>query len=122
MTQARRRARAGARARERGAPGVGSAAFACGCCAAVLLQLGAGRAQVLGGLHDAGGHAGLGRLAVRARVVDLLVADLALDLEHAVVVLEHVVHDRAGERVLGVGVDVHLHDAVVQRLVDLREQ
>jgi hypothetical protein len=49
----------------------------------------AGGAQVLAGLDDAGGHAGLGLLAPGARVVLLLVADLAVDLEDAVVVLEH---------------------------------
>ncbi len=71
---------------------------------------------------DAGGHAGLGGLAPGARVVHLLVADLAVDLQHAVVVAEHVVGDRAGEGVLGVGVDVHLDDAVVEGLADLLEQ
>src|SRR5690606_39749582 len=44
--------------------------------------------QVLRRLHDACGHAGFGRLEVGPRVVDLLVADLAVDLQHAVVVLE----------------------------------
>ena len=44
------------------------------------------RPQVLAGLDDPGGHAGLGRLAPGARVVGLLVADLAVDLQHAVVV------------------------------------
>ena len=83
---------------------------------------GSGAAEVVAGLDDAGGHAGLGGLAPRARVVLLLVADLAVDLEHAVVVAEHVVGDRAGERVLRVGVDVHLDDAVVEGLADLREQ
>ena len=82
----------------------------------------AGGAQVLAGLRDPGGHAGLGRLAPGARVVELLGADLAVDLEHAVVVLEHVVDDRPGEGVLRVGVDVHLHDAVVERLADLLER
>ena len=81
--------------------------------AASISRSGARGAQVLAGLDDAGGHAGLGGLAPGARVVGLLVADLAVDLQHAVVVLEHVVDDRAGEGVLGVGVDVHLHDAVV---------
>ena len=83
---------------------------------------GAGRAQVLAGLDDAGGHARLGLLAPGARVVLLLVADLAVDLQHAVVVLQHPVGDRAGERVLGVGVDVHLDDAVVDRRRDLLGQ
>ena len=76
---------------------------------------GAGGAQVLAGLDDARGHAGLGGLAPGARVVGLLVADLAVDLQHAVVVREHVVGDRPGEGVLGVGVDVHLDHAVVDR-------
>ena len=74
---------------------------------------------MLAGLDDAGGHAGLGLLAPGARVVLLLVADLAVDLEHAVVVGEHVAGDRAGEGVLGVGVDVHLDDAEVDRRGDL---
>src|SRR5689334_22695012 len=78
-----------------------------------------GGAQCLAGLDDAGGHAGLRRLAPRARVVGLLVADLAVDLQHTVVVAEHVRGDRPGEGVLGVGVDVHLHDAVVDRRADV---
>src|SRR5690625_1845817 len=69
-------------------------------------HLGAGRAQLLAGLDDASGHAGLGQLAPGAGVVGLLVADVAVDLQHAVVVLEHVLDDGAGEGVLGVGVDV----------------
>src|SRR5690606_13644528 len=80
---------------------------------------GARAAQRLARLDDARGHAGLGGLAPRARVVDLLVADLAVDLQHAVVVAEDVICDRAGEGVLGVGVDVHLDDAVVDRRGDL---
>src|SRR5262245_27261756 len=67
----------------------------------------AGGAEVVAGLYDTSCHAGFCGLAVGARVVLLLVADLAVDLEHAVVVLEQVVDDRAGEGVLGVGVDVH---------------
>src|SRR5690606_29213613 len=55
------------------------------------------------GLGDALGHAGLGGLAVGARVVLLLVPDLAVDLKHAIVVLQHVVRDRTGEGVLRVG-------------------
>src|SRR5664280_73992 len=82
----------------------------------------AGRAQVLAGDDYPVGHAGLGRLAPRARVVELLVSDLAVDLQYGVVVAEHVVGDRAGVGVLRIGVDVHLHHAVVQRLPDLLEQ
>ena len=48
------------------------------------------------GLDDTGGHRLLGHLQVAARVVGLLVADLAVDLQHAVVVAEHVVGDRRG--------------------------
>src|SRR5919199_931344 len=79
-----------------------------------------GRQQVLAGADDALGHADLGELHVGARVVGLLDPDLAVDLQHAVVVAEHVPGDRPGERVLGVGVDVHLDHAVGQRLADLR--
>src|SRR5690606_35570451 len=53
-------------------------------------ELAARRAQVLARLDDPGGHAGLGSLAPRPRVVGLLVADLSVDLEHAVIVGEHV--------------------------------
>ena len=45
-----------------------------------------GRAQLLAGLDDPVGHADLAELVVAARVVGLLVADLAVDLQHAVVV------------------------------------
>src|SRR5699024_503848 len=72
-----------------------------------------GRAEVLAGLADTGGHGGLRLLAPGAGVVLLLVADLAVDLQHAGVVLQHPAGDRAREGVLGVGVDVHLHHAVV---------
>ena len=62
------------------------------------------------------------RPAPRTRVVLLLVADLAVDLQDAVVVLEHPVRDRASEGVLRVGVDVHLHHAVVDGVGDLLRQ
>src|SRR5699024_2606746 len=87
---------------------------------AVSGLVGAGRAEVLAGLDDASGHAGLGLLAPGAGVVGLLVADVAVDLQHAVVVLEDVRGHGAGDGVLGVGVDVQLDGAVVQRLGDLR--
>src|SRR5882757_6410 len=89
---------------------------------AALLALVARRPQVLRRDHDAGGHAGLGGLAPHPGVVGLLVADLAVDLQHAVVVAEHVVRDRPGVGVLQVGVDVHLDDAVLQGLVDLLDR
>src|SRR5699024_293427 len=77
------------------------------------------RTEILAGLDDAFSHALLGGLSEGARVVELLVADLAVDLEHSVVVAEHVLDDRASERVLGVGVDVHLHHSVADSLGDL---
>ncbi|MBG9886995.1 hypothetical protein ABE10_10645, partial [Bacillus toyonensis] len=77
------------------------------------------RAELTGRLGHSGGHRRLGDLAPGARVVDLLVADLAVHLQDAVVVREHVACDRPGEGVLGVGVDVHLHDAVRDRERDL---
>src|SRR5699024_10771653 len=58
-------------------------------------------------------------LQVRAWVIDLLVADFAVNLEHAVVVCKHVACNWVGERVLGVGINVHLDDAVAQRFFDL---
>src|SRR4051794_35993292 len=62
-----------------------------------------GRQQVLAGADHAVGHARLGELHVGAGVVGLLDPDLPVDLEHAVVVAEHVPGDRPGEGVLGVG-------------------
>ena len=56
---------------------------------------------------------------VASTVTAEIVADLAVDLEDTVVVLEHPVGDGAGEGVLGVGVDVHLDHAVVDRVRDL---
>ena len=78
--------------------------------------------QVIACLDDALGHVRLGLLEVAARVIDLLVADLAVNLEHAVVVGQHVPGNRSGEGVLGVGVDVHLHHTEAQRILDLRLQ
>src|SRR5699024_902924 len=89
------------------------------CVPGSVLHAGPCRTEVLAGLDDAFGHALLRGLAEGARIVELLVADFAVDLEHAVVVAEHVLDDRTGERVLGVGVDVHLHHSVADSLGDL---
>src|SRR5437660_1034386 len=78
----------------------------------------AGALEVLAALDHSSGHAGLGALAIGPRVVDLLVADLAVDLEHTVVVLEHVISHGTREGVLGVCVDVHLDNAVGERFVN----
>ena len=59
---------------------------------------------------------------VAAWIVGFLVADFTVDLQHAGVVLHHVVHDGAGESVLGVGVDVHLHHSIVECFADLFER
>src|SRR5260221_642720 len=87
-----------------------------------LAEFLAGREQVLAGADDPGRHGGLAGLSPRARIVGLLVTHTAVDLQHAVVVDEHVTGHGAGERVLGVGGDVHLHHAVGDRLADLLER
>src|SRR5215475_1488062 len=78
--------------------------------------------EVFASALHACGHGRLGGLAVGARVVGLLVADLAVHLEHAVVVGEHVPRHRPGEGVLGVGVHVHLDHPVGDRLADLLQR
>src|SRR5579875_1709791 len=80
------------------------------------------REQVLARLRDARGHGLLCGLAVAPGIVRLLAADVAVHLEDAVVVDEHVTGDRPRERVLGVGVDVHLDHAVGDRLADLLQR
>src|SRR6188472_1158010 len=85
----------------------------------LLVQRRTGRTQVLAGLDHALAHARLRQLAPRPWVVRLLAPYVTVDLQHTVVVAEHVPGDRSGERVLGVGVDVHLDDAVVDRGPDL---
>ena len=77
------------------------------------------RVQVLAGLDDALGHALLCLLQVGAWVVGLLVANLAVNLEDAIVIRHHVASDRVGEGVLGIGVYVHLDDTVAKCLFNL---
>src|SRR5918999_1886595 len=113
-----RRRRGSAAGQVRG-PGPRSAARALPHATGGLGDLVAGALQALAGLDDAGRHRRLGRLAIGPRVVLLFVADVAVDLEHAVEVAEHVLGDRPGEGVLRVGVDVHLDHAVRQGLADL---
>src|SRR4051812_38065366 len=81
----------------------------------------AGRSEVVRGLLDAVRHRRLRERHVGARVVGFLVANVAVDAQHAVVTLEEVPGDRAGEGVLHIRVDVHLHDAVIQRLVNVAQ-
>src|SRR5260370_40899358 len=87
-----------------------------------LTQLLAGRHQVFARVHEAGRHPSLCGLAPGAQVVVLLPADVAIDLEHAVVADEHMTSDRPGERVLSVSVDVHLDYAVGDGLAYLLER
>ncbi len=61
----------------------------------------------------------LGFLEVAAGIVALLVADFAVNFEHAFDVLRHVSHDGTGEGILGVGVDIHLHHAIVESLLEV---
>src|SRR5690349_21682640 len=61
----------------------GSPSRLCECVTESARRRLAGRQQVLARRHDALGHARLGRLQVAAWVVDLLVADLAVDLQDA---------------------------------------
>ena len=82
-------------------------------------HLGADRAEALSSFNDACSHAGFRFLAPCAGVVLLLVADLTVNLEDAFVVGHHPVDDRAGEGVLGVGVNVHLDNAVGNCQCDL---
>src|SRR5829696_1601639 len=76
-------------------------------------------AEAVGGLGDACRERGLGLAAPRPRVEGRLAPDAPVDAEDAVVVAEDVVGDSARERVLQVGVDVHLDDAVADRGADV---
>src|SRR5215470_6594137 len=111
-------ARPGGGARASGGARAGSAARARGDSGQALAR---GHEVFASALH-ACGHGRLGGFAVGARVVGLLVADLAVHPEHAVVVGEHVPRHRPGEGVLGVGVHVHLDHPVGDRLADLLQR
>ena len=78
--------------------------------------------QVFHGLLDSLRHALLRGGQVVAGVVGLLVAHFTVDLEHPVVVPEHVLDDRPGESVLGVRIEVHFDHPVVERLADFRQR
>jgi hypothetical protein len=61
------------------------------------------------------------QLEVGTRIVVLLVTDFAVNLEHAVNVLANMHGDWLGESVLGVGIDVHLHNAIGDSVADVLE-
>ena len=82
----------------------------------------AGAEEVVAGFLHAVAEALLALLQIGTRIVGFFVADLAVDLEDAVVVFHHVGHDGTGEGVLGIGVDVHLDDAVAEGLADFFER
>ena len=75
--------------------------------------------KILAGLNNALCHGSFSLLQVGAGVVDGLVSNLALNLQHARVVGEHVIHYGAGESVLSIGIDIHLDDAVAQGFLNL---
>src|SRR5215470_16824749 len=87
-----------------------------------LAELLACREQILACVADPSGHRSFSGLAPGTRVVVLLPPDITVDLQHAVVIREHVTGNRAGERVLGIGVDVHLDHTVGDGLADLLER
>src|SRR5690606_34632809 len=64
-------------------------------------------------------HRRLGLFQISAGIVRFLVTDLAVDHEDAVIVLEHMISNRAGKGVLSIGIDVHLYDAIAQCLANL---
>jgi len=78
-------------------------------------------AKIFSSLDKASRHADFRLFQVGARIVDLLVANLAIDFKHTFDVFTEVGDDRAGESVLGVGINVHLDDAVLQSLADIAE-
>ena len=80
------------------------------------------RAEVIAGDLEPVAEALLGLLEVGARIVALLVPNFAVDFEDPFDVLADVGHDRAGEGILGVGVDVHLHHAVVEGLTQFLDR
>lgn len=76
-------------------------------------------AQHLAGFNDAISHGTLSLFQVRTWIVNLLVTDFAINLEHAVVVAKHVARNRIGERILRIGINIHLDHAIAQGFFDL---
>ena len=75
--------------------------------------------EVFAGFNDSCGNARRTFFEVGTGIVYFFNADFAVDLKDAVVVLEDVIRNGTGERVLRVGVDVHLDNAVLERFPDL---
>ena len=75
-------------------------------------------AKIGASLGNTLGHPFLGGFEITPRVINLLVTDFTIHLQHAVVILEEVIHNRTCEGVLGIGVDVHLDHPVIQRLAN----
>ena len=71
---------------------------------------------------DACGHASLASLAPSARIVGLLVANLSVNFENAVVVLHYVINHWPGVRILSICIDIHFDDTVIKRFTDLTEK
>lgn len=81
----------------------------------------AGRAEIVTSVLEAIGECDFGFFQVGTWIVELFVADFAVDFQHAFDVLADVGNDRAGEGVLRIGVDIHFHDAVVEGFADVGE-
>jgi len=78
-----------------------------------------GGAELVTGLLHAIAETLLASLEIRAWVVGFLVADFAVDFKHPFDVLADVGDDGAGEGVLGVGIDVHFDDTIVERFLEV---
>ena len=78
-----------------------------------------GAVEVVTSLNNSFYDAHFTLLEVGSGVIELLNADFAVNLEHTVIVLEHMVNDGTGESVLSIGVDVHLNYTVLEGLFDI---
>src|SRR5699024_2977993 len=71
------------------------------------------------GFNHTSCHIGFGGLTPRTWIIFGLVPDVAINLEHTVIVFKHMGGDRTTERVRGVGVDVHLDHTVGHGICDV---
>ena len=77
--------------------------------------------KVVTGFLEAVAEALLSFFEVTAWVVNFLVSDFAVDFKHTFDVFADVSSNRAGECILGVGVDVHLNHTVSESFTDVVE-
>lgn len=76
-------------------------------------------AEFVASLFHAIAEALLTFFEVRAWIVGFLVANFAIDFQHPFDVLADVGDDGAGEGVLGIGIDVHFDDTVVESFLKI---